>query len=34
LIEAAHIWIRSKATESSGLARYLEAWGDWQSPWG
>ena len=34
LIESAHTWIRSKAAESSGLARYLEAWGDWQSPWG
>ena len=34
LIESAHIWIRTKATESPGLARYLEAWGDWQSPWG
>ena len=34
LIEAAHIWIQSKAAGSPGLARYLEAWGDWQSPWG
>ena len=34
LIEAAHIWIQSKAAGSRGLARYLEAWGDWQSPWG
>ena len=34
LIEAAHIWIQSKAAGSPGLARYLEAWGHWQSPWG
>ncbi len=33
LIESAHTWVRNKATESPGLARYLDAWGDWQSPW-
>ena len=34
LIEAAHTWISSKAKDAPGLARYLEGWGDWQSPWG
>jgi hypothetical protein len=32
LIEHARKWIESKAEESPGLARYLAAWGDWQSP--
>ena len=34
LIESAHTWITAKSKETPGLARYLEAWGDWQSPWG
>lgn len=33
LIESAHTWVRNKAKDSPGLARYLDAWGDWQSPW-
>jgi len=32
LIEQARKWIEAKAEESPGLARYLAAWGDWQSP--
>ena len=27
-------WIEAKAEKHPGLARYLAAWGDWQSPWG
>jgi predicted PolB exonuclease-like 3'-5' exonuclease len=32
LIEHARAWIEAKAEDSPGLARYLAAWGDWQSP--
>jgi predicted PolB exonuclease-like 3'-5' exonuclease len=32
-IDAARRWIEGHADASPGLARYLEAWGDWQSPW-
>lgn len=33
LIDEARAWIESHAPKSPGLARYLEAWGDWKSPW-
>ncbi len=33
LIEHARGWIEAHAANSPGLARYLEAWGDWHSPW-
>lgn len=33
LIDEAHRWIEAHVKEHPGLARYLEAWGDWQSPW-
>ena len=33
LIEHARGWIEAKAAESSGLTRYLAAWGDWKSPY-
>lgn len=33
LIDEAHHWIEAHAKEHPGLTRYLEAWGDWQSPW-
>ena len=32
LIEHARSRIKAKAEDSPGLARYLAAWGDWQSP--
>lgn len=33
LIDIARAWIEAHASKIAGLARYLEAWGDWQSPW-
>jgi len=33
LIAQARGWIEEKAASTPGLARYLEAWGDWQSPY-
>lgn len=33
LIERAREWLEARAGSSPGLARYLAAWGDWQSPW-
>lgn len=33
IIEDARGWIEQGAKTSPGLARYLAAWGDWQSPW-
>jgi predicted PolB exonuclease-like 3'-5' exonuclease len=33
LIESARTWIANRAADSVGLGRYLNAWGDWQSPW-
>ena len=33
LIESAREWIDGQAATCPGLARYLEAWGDWKSPW-
>ncbi len=33
IIEDAREWIEERAKTSAGLARYLAAWGDWQSPW-
>jgi predicted PolB exonuclease-like 3'-5' exonuclease len=33
LIDEARAWIEAHAPNTSGLTRYLEAWGDWQSPW-
>jgi predicted PolB exonuclease-like 3'-5' exonuclease len=33
LINEAHRWIEAHVNDHPGLARYLEAWGDWQSPW-
>ena len=34
IIEAARRWIEDRAATSPGLTRYLEHWGDWESPWG
>jgi len=33
LIESTREWIEGQAAKCPGLARYLEAWGDWKSPW-
>ena len=33
LIEQARAWIAARAEGCPALGRYLEAWGDWQSPW-
>ena len=33
LIDEARDWIAERAEAAPGLARYLAAWGDWQSPW-
>jgi hypothetical protein len=32
LIDDTKAWIEARAGSSRGLARYLAAWGDWQSP--
>jgi len=34
IIDAARDWIEERSATAPGLARYLAAWGDWQSPWG
>jgi predicted PolB exonuclease-like 3'-5' exonuclease len=34
IIAAARDWIEERSATAPGLARYLAAWGDWQSPWG
>lgn len=33
VIDDARTWIEERAKTLPGLARYLAAWGDWQSPW-
>jgi predicted PolB exonuclease-like 3'-5' exonuclease len=33
IIEEARAWLEAHAEDSPGLAKYLAAWGDWQSPW-
>ena len=33
LIEEARTWIETKSASTPGLKRYLDAWGDWKSPW-
>jgi hypothetical protein len=32
LIDHARKWIEAHAKDTPGLSRYLEAWGDWKSP--
>jgi 3'-5' exonuclease len=34
IIDDAKAWIEAHTADSPGLVNYLEAWGDWQSPWG
>lgn len=33
IIEEARTWLEARAESSPALQKYLDAWGDWQSPW-
>jgi predicted PolB exonuclease-like 3'-5' exonuclease len=33
IIEETRTWLEARAETSPALRKYLDAWGDWQSPW-
>ena len=33
IIEETREWLEARAASSPALQKYLDAWGDWQSPW-